>query len=99
MNFINSEIKEDINICFISYNSRGFSSLKIDFIKHLISPMTVGNKIPILCNQENFILQDNSYKLTGALPGYEVLLNPAVKNSHDKGRPKNGMFIVFLFFT
>ena len=80
-------------VCCISYNSRGFSSIKTDFMKYLISEEVVGDKLPILCNQENFILRDNSYKITNVLPGYQVLINPAVKNSHDKGRPKNGMFI------
>jgi hypothetical protein len=30
-----------------------------------------------------------------ALPGYQVLINPAIKINHDSGRPKNGMFIAF----
>ena len=42
--------------CIISYNSRGFSSTTESFIRHLVSPSIVGNKIPILCNQENFVL-------------------------------------------
>ena len=82
-------------VCFISYNSRGFSDLKTTVIQELVSPSVVGNKIPILCNQENFLLRDNSYKLVKALPGYQLVINPAVKNSHDTGRPKNGMFIAF----
>ena len=90
----NQENKENI-VCCISYNSRGFSAIKTNFIKYLISKEVVGDKLPILCNQENFILRDNSYKITNTLPGYQVLINPAVKNSHDKGRPKNGMFIAF----
>ena len=82
-------------ICFLSYNSRGFSDLKIEFMNLLLSQEVVGDKLPILCNQENFILRDNSYKLTRAFPGYHVLVNPAIKNTHDKGRPKNGMFIAY----
>ena len=82
-------------VCFISYNSRGFSSIKSEFIRKLASQETVGDKLPVICNQENFILRDNSYKLTSALPGFQVLSNPAVKNNHDRGRPKNGMFIAF----
>ena len=38
-------------------------------------------------------MRENSYKLTQALPGFQLVINPAVKNGHDKGRPKNGMFI------
>ena len=87
--------KVNRDVCFISYNSRGFSSIKIDFIKHLISQEVVGSKLPIICNQENFLLRDNSYKIIKALPGYQVLINPAIKISHDKGRPRNGMFIAF----
>ena len=79
----------------MSYNSRGFSNLTIDFMKHLLSIEVVGSKIPILSNQENFILRHNSYKIARALPGYQVLVNPAVKFEHDHGRPKNGMFIAF----
>ena len=69
--------------------------MKIDFIRHLVSEEVVGSKIPILCNQENFILRDNSYKILNALPDYQVLVNPAVKLGHDLGRPKNGMFVAF----
>ena len=69
--------------------------MKIDFIRHLLSEEVVGSKIPILCNQENFILRDNSYKILNALPDYQVLVNPAVKLGHDLGRPKNGMFVAF----
>ena len=88
-NFIKNQV------CFISYNSRGFSSLKTSLIRYLTSQEVVGSKLPILCNQDNFVLRDNSYKITKALPGYQVLVNPAVKNHHDRGRPKNGMFIAY----
>ena len=49
--------------------------------------------VVILCNQENFMLRDNSYKLTRAFPNFQLIINPAVKLTHDKGRPRNGMFI------
>ena len=58
-----------------------------------MSRNTVGNRKPILCNQENFILRGNSYKINQSLPGFYCLINPAVKETHDKGRAKNGMFI------
>ena len=64
-----------------------------DFIKHLASDKIVGDKIPIICNQENFILQGNFYKLRKACPDSYFIFNPAVKSSLDKGRPKGGMFI------
>ena len=79
----------------MSYNSRGFSTMTASFIRYLVSKSVVGNKIPILCNQENFILRDNSYKLVQALPGFHLVINPAVKITQDTGRPKNGMFIAF----
>ena len=41
--------------CFLSYNSRGFSNLKSDFINNLVSQAVVGKKLPILCNQEHFM--------------------------------------------
>ena len=77
----------------VSYNSRGFSKHKEDICKFLLSPYVNGNKYAILCNQENFILKGNSYKIRKALPGFMTIIKPAVKNSHDKGRPKGGMFI------
>ena len=64
-------------------------------MKYLVSREVVGDKLPILCNQENFILRENTYKIIQALPNFQVVLNPAVKFEHDNGRPKNGMFIAF----
>ena len=58
-----------------------------------MSDRVVGNSVPILCNQENFILRANSYRINNALPGFYSLIKPAVKNNFDTGRPKNGMFI------
>ena len=59
----------------------------------LVSHQIVGENIPILCNQENFLLKANSYKLFQAIPGFHFFINPAIKSSHDQGRPSNGMFI------
>ena len=59
----------------------------------MTSESVVGNKIPILCNQENFILRGNSYKINQALPDYFAIIKPAVKKALDKGRPRNGMFV------
>lgn len=67
-----ADIKKE-KLCFLSHNSRGFGPLKIDFIKYLASTKVVGNKLPIICNQENFLLRDNSYKLTRALPTFKFL--------------------------
>ena len=50
--------------------------------------------MPILCNQENFILRGNAYKIKNALPDLHTIIKPAVVSSFDgAGRPKNGMFI------
>ena len=81
------------NVCILSWNSRGSSQQKLDFFNYLVSPQIVGDKIPILCNQENFILKGNSYRLFQALPNFHFFINPAIKNIQDHGRPKNGMFI------
>ena len=69
--------------------------MTIDFLRKLTSVEVVGNKIPIICNQENFILRENTYKIRKALADYQFVLQPAVKGDHDSGRPKNGMFIAF----
>ena len=86
---------KDNKVCFYSYNSRGFSTLKQDFMRFLLSDTATPNSLPILCNQENFILRDNSYKLRRAFPGYQLLINPAFKDQLNTGRPSNGMFIAF----
>ena len=44
-------------------------------------------------NQENFVLKGNSYKIRKALTNFHVLIKPAFKDSFEKGRPRNGMFI------
>ena len=67
--------------------------MKQDYCQLLVSKQTAGNRIPILCNQEHFILRGNSYKINQSLPGFYCIINPAIKETHDKGRAKNGMFI------
>ena len=90
---INAGHEANKDICIFSYNTRGFSKLKQEYCCLLLGEQTVGNKILILCNQENFILRGNSYKINQSLPGFYCLINPAIKETHDKGRAKNGMFI------
>ena len=53
---------------------------------------TSDNFYSILCNQENFLLKGNSYKIKQCLPNARIIFKPAEKDSLD-GRPKNGMFI------
>ena len=79
------------SLCIYSYNSRGFAQEKQDLCKLLMS--TSGNTYPILCNQENFLLRSNGYKIKQCLPGAHVVFKEAVKDTHDDGRPKNGMFV------
>ena len=90
---INSKVNLTKKACIISYNSRGFSTMHQDFIKTLTSDKIVGDKLPILCNQENFILRGNFYKLRKACPDSHFVFNAALKSTLDKGRPKGGMFI------
>ena len=52
-----------------------------------------GNKIPVLCNQENFLLKGNSYKVNQALPNCHIIFKGGKKQSLDRGGPSNGMFI------
>ena len=62
----------------------------------LLSDQVTGDKIPILCNQENFIMRENAYKIRQAFPrNIQVLINPANKKDLDQGRPSNGMFIAY----
>ena len=82
-------------VCIFSYNSRGFSDINRNFMKLLVSNEVTGGKIPILCNQENFQLRDNSYRLNQALPGFKLIIKPAIKKDVSYGRPSNGMFIAF----
>ena len=95
MSLINAGNMENSSLCVFSYNSRGYGKSKQDFCNYLVSQNVAGNKIPILCNQENFILRGNSYKISRSIPGFQFIINPAVKETQDKGRARNGMFIAF----
>ena len=52
-----------------------------------------GNKLPILCVQEHFVLRGNSYIIQKALPNCHIIFKPAIKENQNYGRPRNGMFI------
>ena len=58
-----------------------------------LSKSVIGNKEAFLCNQENFLLRGSSYKINRTFPAHHCIINPATKSSHDKGRPRNGMFV------
>ena len=79
-------------VCIYSYNSRGFSEDKQEVCRTL---MIENEKYyPILCNQENFLLKRNSYKVKQCLPNARIIFNEARKEALE-GRPRNGMFIAF----
>ena len=78
------------NICLYSFNSRGFGDDKQDICKLLM--LKNDCTVPILCNQENFLLFNNRYKVKQTLPNCHILFKTAVMDS-SYGRPKNGMFI------
>ena len=80
-------------LCVFSYNSRGFGKEKEAFCNFLLSNKFVGDKIPILCNQEHFILRGNCYRIEQAFPQCHTLIKPAMKENFDNGRARNGMFI------
>ena len=77
------------SVCIFSYNSRGFSD-KQDMCEILMTKN--GNYFPMLCNQDNFILHGNRFKIKQSLPNARIYFKKAVMDSMD-GRPKNGMFI------
>ena len=76
-------------MCVISYNSRGFSSCKQDFVKMFDA---ISGCMTIICSQENFLLKNNEYVAKQVLPEYHLVFKPATKEGFD-GRPKNGMII------
>ena len=81
-------VKKDL--CIFSYNSRGFSEDKQEICRQLMTETE--RYFPILCNQENFLLKGNSYKVKQCLPGTKIVFKKAEKEMLE-GRPRNGMFI------
>ena len=77
-------------ICMFSYNSRGFHEGNQSVCQELT--LITGDKIPIICNQENFLLAANKYKIKQCLPNFRIYFKPLTKDSLN-GRPKNGMFV------
>ena len=87
---MNTYTKDKDGICIFSYNSRGFTDDKQDVCKLLFAD--IENYYPILCNQENFLLKGNNYKVKQSLPNARVIFKEAMKDSFE-GSPKNGMFM------
>ena len=77
-------------ICIYSYNSRGFNEEKQNVCKTLM--INSERYIPILCNQENFLLNGNRFKVKQCFPNARIIFKAAIQDSKE-GRPKNGMFI------
>ena len=85
---VDTKLFNKLNI--FSYNSRGFGADKQDILKTLA--VTDDKSIPIICNQENFLLSNNSYKVKQCLPGSDIYFKKAEMDLV-AGRTKNGMFI------
>ena len=86
----NNPKRERKDFCIFSYNSRGFRDGNQLICKELLT--IAGNKIPIICNQENFLLKANKFKVEQCLPDCHTHVNPANKEKLT-GRRSNGMFI------
>ena len=64
------------NLKLISWNSRGFSEIKSKFISEYMTSET------ILCNQENFMLRQNAFKLSSPSSAtHLVFVKPAIKEN------------------
>ena len=79
------------SFCIFSYNSRGFGEEKKDLCRTLM--MASENYLPTLCNQENFLLNDNRYKVQQCLLNSRIFFKKPEKDGLHNGRAKNGMFI------
>ena len=78
------------DVCIFSYNSRGFHDGNQSVCKDLL--VIAKNKIPIICNQENFLLKSSKYKIKQCLPDCHIYFKPVTKEGLT-GRPVKGMFI------
>ena len=50
----------DKEVCVIA---RGFNEMHQAFIRTLSSDQVIGEKPPVICNQKNFILRGNFFKI------------------------------------
>ena len=83
------------NICLFSYNSRGFSDLKREFCRSLLTQYSPDDHIAILGCQEHFLLKANIHKIYQSLPDHHIIIKPAVKGNFVNGRAKGGLFLAF----
>ena len=86
----NNPRRERKDFCIFSCNSRGLHDGNQLICKELLT--IAGNKITMICNQENFLLKANKFKVEQCLPDYHIHVNPANKEKLT-GRRSNGMFI------
>ena len=82
------------NICLYSYNSRGSSEEKLNYIQEIIN--LCGNNLPVCLVQEHFLLRSNIYKLSKFFKSSAVLAKPAFKNfeNQNTGRPMGGLAVI-----
>ena len=55
-----------------------------------------GNKFPVLCNKENFLLRSNCYKIRQCLPDFHVISKSAIKLNLSYGWPINRIILEML---
>jgi hypothetical protein len=80
------------NMPMLSYNTMGWNSFKIDYIKSIL--LTHG--VLVCALQEHFILKENLYKLD-CFDTFEVFSIPAHKNNNtvNCGRPMGGLSLIY----
>ena len=66
----------DKNLCIYPYNSRGFDSNKQDILKTLLS--VSGDSLPVICNQENFLLKANRFIIEKCLPDQTIICSSSL---------------------
>ena len=69
----------DKNLCIYSCNSRGFHSNKQDILKTLLS--VSGDSLPVICNQENFLLKANRFIIEKCLPDHHYSSSMLLKRT------------------
>lgn len=92
-----SIIDSPLNTCddttIFSYNSCGFSTEKVRFMKNLFEVCNA----KIFAIQEHFLLRDNFHKMEQAFSEYSSFFVPAIKSNENisKGRPSGGIAILW----
>ena len=81
------------NMCFMSYNTTGWSVFKAQFILNFLLTQCVH----ICAIQEHFLLKENVFKIKEVLKDYEVFALPAFKSdlAVTAGRPSGGLALIY----